>query len=76
MRKSGRSGTAYYYVNDLVGKGMLVDAVKIQGIEVAHIMMLESEQPFHEYDPDFFHRFPIWFLWNCRKIPPTRATKG
>ena len=36
---------------------MLVDAVKIQGIEVAHIMMLESEQPFHEYDPDFFHRF-------------------
>ena len=45
--KVRRSGTAYYYVNDLVGKGMLVDAVKIQGIEVAHIMMLESEQPFH-----------------------------
>ena len=49
--------TAYYFVNSLVKKGMLVDAVHIQGVEVGHVMMLESEHPFREYDPDFFHRF-------------------
>ena len=50
--KVRKSGTAYYYVNELVQKGMLVDAVRIQGIEVGHIMMLESERPFRDFDAD------------------------
>lgn len=55
--KVRKSKTAYYYVNELVQKGMLVDAVHIQDIEVGHVMMMESEQPFREFDADFFHRF-------------------
>ena len=51
------SDTAYYFINELVKKGMLVDAVHIQEVEVGHVMMLESEHPFREYDADFFHRF-------------------
>lgn len=74
--KVRRSGTAYYYVNDLVGKGMLVDAVKIQGIEVAHIMMLESEQQFHEYDPDFFHRFSNLVSLELQKDSAYTRNKG
>lgn len=74
--KVRRTDTAYYYVNDLVGKGMLVDAVKIQGIEVAHIMMLESEQPFHNYDPDFFHRFSNLVSLELQKDSAYTRNKG
>lgn len=49
--------TAYYCVNQLVHTGMLVDAVHIQDVEVGHVMMMESQHPFREYDADFFHRF-------------------
>lgn len=48
---------AYYCVNTLVNKGMLIDAIHIQGIEVGHIMMMESEHPFRDFDAEFFHRF-------------------
>lgn len=49
--------SAYYYVSEVVGQGMLVDAVHIQGIEIGHVMMMESEHRFREFDADFFHRF-------------------
>lgn len=48
---------AYYYFNELVQQGMLVDALHIQNIEVGHVMMMESEHPFYDYESDFFHRF-------------------
>ncbi|MDD3401947.1 MAG: helix-turn-helix domain-containing protein [Hespellia sp.] len=55
--KVRQNKTAYYYVNEIVQKGMLIDAVHIQGIEIGHVMMMESEHPFREFDQDFFHRF-------------------
>lgn len=68
--------TAYYFVNSLVKKGMLVDAVHIQGVEVGHVMMLESEHPFLEYDPDFFHRFCKLVSMELQKNSAYSRNKG
>ena len=68
--------TAYYFVNSLVKKGMLVDAVHIQGVEVGHVMMLESEHPFREYDPDFFHRFGKLVSMELQKNSAYSRNKG
>lgn len=52
-----KTGEPYYYVSDIVGKGMLVDALTIQGIEVGHIMMVEQEREFTDLDHELFHVF-------------------
>ena len=74
--KIRKSDSAYYYVNELVEKGMLVDAVHIQGIEVGHVMMLESEHPFREFDPDFFHRFCKLVSMELQKNSAYSRNKG
>lgn len=70
------SDTAYYYVNELVQKGMLVDAVHIQNVEVGHVMMLESEHTFREFDPDFFHRFCSLVSMELQKDSAYTRNKG
>lgn len=74
--KVRRGDCAYYFVNELVGKGMLVDAVHIQDVEVGHVMMLESEHPFREYDPDFFHRFCKLVSMELQKNSAYSRNKG
>lgn len=71
-----RSDTAYYGFNELAQKGMLADAVRIQGIEVGHIMMLESEHPFREFDADFFHRFSNLISMELQKDSAYARNKG
>ena len=74
--KVRQSKAAYYYVNELVNKGMLVDAIHIQGIEIGHVMMMESEHAFHEFDPDFFHRFCELISIELQKDPAYVNNKG
>lgn len=70
------SGTAYYCFSPLLNSGMLIDAVLIQGIEVGHIMMIESEHSFREYDPDFFHRFSKLVSMELQKHSSYTNNKG
>ncbi len=74
--KIRKCDTAYYCINELIQKGMLVDAVRIQGIEVAHIMMLESERPFRDFDADFFHRFSNLISMELQKDSAYARNKG
>lgn len=74
--KVRRGDTAYYYINELVQKGMLVDAIHIQDVEVGHIMMLESEHPFREFDSDFFHRFGKLVSMELQKNSAYSRNKG
>ena len=48
----------------------------IQGVEVGHVMMLESEHPFREYDPDFFHRFGKLVSMELQKNSAYSRNKG
>lgn len=48
----------------------------IQGVEVGHVMMLESEHPFREYDPDFFHRFCKLVSMELQKNSAYSRNKG
>lgn len=74
--KIRQTDSAYYCMNELVNNGMLVDSVQIQGIEVAHIMMLESEHPFREFDADFFHRFGKLISMELQKDSAYTRNKG
>lgn len=71
-----KGDTAYYFMNKLVQKGMLIDAVHIQDIEVGHIMMLEWEHPFREFDQDFFHRFSKLVSMELQKDSAYSRNKG
>lgn len=70
------ANSPYYYINELVQTGMLVDVVRIQGIEVGHIMMMESEQSFRDFDPDFFHRFSKLVSMELQKDSAYVRNKG
>ena len=71
-----RNKSAYYYVSEVVDRAMLVDAVHIQGIEVGHVMMMESEHPFREFDSDFFHRFCELISMELQKDSAYASNKG
>lgn len=74
--KVRKSPSAYYCHNPLFKTGMLIDAVQIQGIETAHIMMLESMQPFRSYDADFFHYFSKLVSMELQKNSAYSRNKG
>lgn len=68
--------SAYYIFNTLVQKGMLIDRVQIQGIEVGHVMMMESEHAFRDFDTDFFHRFSKLISMELQKDSVYSRNKG
>lgn len=70
------SENACYYYSEVAKQGMLVDALTIQDIEVGHIMMLESQQPFREFDADFFHRFGKLVSMELQKSSAYAHNKG
>ncbi len=67
---------AYYHYNKLIEKAMLIDVVEIQGIEIGHVMMLESEHTFHDFDKEFFHRFSKLISMELQKDSAFRRNKG
>lgn len=45
-----------YFINPLHNKGMLVDVITINQIEVGHVMLYEQDRPFGEFDSILLHR--------------------
>ena len=74
--KVQRTSHAYYHFNELIQKGMLIDTVEIQGIVVGHVMMLESEHAFYDFDKEFFHRFSKLISMELQKDSSFRRNKG
>lgn len=70
------SDVPYYCTNNLIQQGMMIDAVHIQDIEVAHVMMLESEHAFREFDGDLFHRFCKLVSMELQKSSAYSRNKG
>lgn len=46
-----------YFFNEIVGYGTLISAIHIDGIEVGHIMLQESEHKFREADSELLYNF-------------------
>lgn len=46
-----------YFYNDYARHGTLISAIHIDGIEVGHIMIQESEHKFREFDSEFLYHF-------------------
>lgn len=74
--KVRQSKTSLHCHNALIHKNMLIDAVHIQGIEVGHVMMLESEHSFRDFDDIFFHRFCELVATELQKDPAYTNHKG
>ena len=68
--------TAFFVHNSHVDMGMLVDNVVMQDIEVGHVMMLESAQPFRDFDADLFHRFSLLVSIELQKDTTFTSHKG
>lgn len=46
-----------YFFNEMVGHGTLISAIHLDGIEVGHIMLQESEHKFRETDAELLYNF-------------------
>ncbi len=69
-------GSAVYFYSSVAGQGMLVDALTIQDIEVGHIMMMETQQPFREFDADFLHRVGMLISMELQKDSAYTHNRG
>ncbi len=74
--KVQQANHAYFHYNELVQKGTLIDAVEIQGVCIGHVMMLESEHAFYDFDKEFFHRFSKLISMELQKDSSFRQNKG
>ncbi|TGY98278.1 PucR family transcriptional regulator [Petralouisia muris] len=74
--KVQKTNHAYYHYNELIQKGMLIDTVEIQGVGIGHVMMLESEHEFYDFDREFFHRFSKLISMELQKDSSFRRNKG
>lgn len=74
--KARSANDALYHYNELIQKGMLIDTIQIQDIEIGHVMMLESEHVFRDFDREFFHRFSKLLSMELQKDTAFRRNKG
>ncbi|MDF2872554.1 MAG: hypothetical protein K0R05_4129 [Anaerocolumna sp.] len=65
-----------YFVNPLHNKGMLVDAITINNIEVGHVMLYEQDRPFGEFDSILLHRTSRIISMELQKDSFITANKG
>ncbi|WP_099467146.1 PucR family transcriptional regulator [Konateibacter massiliensis] len=65
-----------YFVNPLHNKGMMVDAITINNIEVGHVMLYEQDRPFGEFDSILLHRTSRIISMELQKDSFIRANKG
>lgn len=55
--KVRKSKLPIYFFNEMIGYGTLLSSICIDGIEVGHIMIQESEHKFRETDAEFLYHF-------------------
>ena len=55
--KVRKSKLPIYFFNEMVGHGTLICAIHIDGIEVGHIMLQESEHKFRQMDSELLYNF-------------------
>lgn len=55
--KVRKSSLPFYSFNEIAGHGTLTSSIQIDGIEVGHIMIQESEHKFRETDAELLYHF-------------------
>lgn len=65
-----------YFKNPLHEKGMMVDAITINNIEVGHVMLYELDQPFQEFDSIMLHRTSRIISMELQKNSFINSNKG
>jgi len=65
-----------YFKNPLHDRGMLVDAITINNIEVGHVMLYEQDQPIQEFDAVMLHRTSRIISMELQKNSFINANKG
>lgn len=66
----------YYFYNESAHCSVMTDSIVIQGIEVGHVMLQESQQKLGEYDEELFHRFSRMIAIELRKNDFYNGNKG
>lgn len=66
----------YCLYNDYLKKKTMISSVRIHGIEVAHVMMVEQNQPFSRNDFDCFQRLAHFVGQEMQKSAFYQTNKG
>ncbi|MFA9463045.1 MAG: PucR family transcriptional regulator [Velocimicrobium sp.] len=74
--KIRKQNAPIYFVNPLHNKGMMVDAITINNIEVGHVMLYEQDHPFEEFDSILLHRTSRIISMELQKDSFITANKG
>lgn len=74
--KIRKQNAPVYFQNPLHNKGMLVDAITINNIEVGHVMLYELNQPFNEFDSIMLHRTSRIISMELQKNSFITSNKG
>lgn len=74
--KVRKSTLPIYFFNDLIGYGTLLSSIRMDGIEVGHIMIQESEHKFRETDAEFLYHFTRLVSMELQKNSVFTDNKG
>lgn len=64
------------HYNEYIKKNTMTGAVRIRGIIVAHVMMVEQNHPFTEMDRECFARLVLFVGQEMQKLPLYQKNKG
>lgn len=74
--KVRKSVLPIYFFNEIAGHGTLISSITIDGIEVGHIMIQESEHKFKETDAELLFNFSRLVSMELQKSPVFHDNKG
>ncbi len=74
--KIRKSNEPYYFKNTLYNESMLIDSIYMQGIEIGHVMLQESERKFNEFDHILLHRYSQLVSMELQKDSTFTQNKG
>ena len=74
--KVRKSKLPIYFFNQMIGHRTLIGAIKMDGIEVGHIMIQESEHTFKETDSELLYHFSRLVSMELQKSSVFKDNKG
>lgn len=74
--KARKSTLPIYFFNEMAGHGTLISTIKIDGIEVGHIMIQEFEHKFRETDAELLYHFTKLVSMELQKNSVFTDNKG
>lgn len=71
-----RQDRPYCHYHEYLKKTTMIATVRIRGVEMAHVMMVEQNHPFGKYDEECFARLTLFVGQELQKSPLYQKNRG